>query len=1041
MPPKPARVHGPHGYRPAAAARPAPANRSASPSPSPSPARSASPPPAAPDTDATAVPDANALEGAFGPNPMPLSDQATDANAPVLPALAPVVLPAITAPAEGHDLPPAPADQLPGMRFFKRAAKAMPNRSSSLSYADALASEDSFLVDPAEEPMAPPPLPSASKAQKRKMDDLIAGKPKPKPAGKITNPACVTLRTVLHENSFSPAENRELKRANYRIQQEARQAQLDARQALEKQQHQQDLLQSVLESDARDKARRAAAKAEQQQLNEAHRAELRSELEHLLSVQAEPGTARLAALERQVTRLVDQLAVHPVPPPTRPQAPPPARPPTLLTRPPVPNPAPAPTRVQFNTAPIAFPDLAPPDSDMEAAQAPKPRRQPGPIAQAHQSRLKASTSDSAPKRAKGNSMATVVHSPPVSEEETTEEDEPPAPPRRSQNPLAQLSARAAAPPPPPETGFTAESSLIPFATPDMLRGLEANNITFASLKADPIMAKAVRKAMTWLKWYWSAHRRVSWVTFPPSLTLIARFIMWPEFQAASVQSTKNDARSWYEVSGWDDARVTDACCTHQEPRSSARHSGASTGPHLTPYDASSSTDSDSTSDSGPDSDSDSETDPSATSEKSANPSENPGSPSSSDTSSPSSSSDPDSVPPPSPPKSKAALKRAEKRKRQRELPDAVARIEDPKTSKPTRTTDAPSERDRKLNLEFRKSMTAFTPKVSDYTKQKDLERWCTEIEEAARVHYGPDWQQNPEVIYGAVLAMENELKDMWRDNHKRHPNDPLTWPRLLSWIKAHVDREVRSESRDALQLLIDGKYQQGGKAVYRYLNHFRRITSKIPDTSESQLIQFFLNGMSLNLKPECLTDIKGKPWKTLDALVKHAAAQELKLKARNAPAPSTRNDRGGSKNPTRRTLALAAKKKAKAAARKTRAGRRHTNGTSDHPTDKSLAAAMQAPSQAQRPQGGRPQGGGRDGGRVEGGGQLTGDDSAPFRYNKKISEQQARYLSSTQRCWHCYEPQAACKADRADPSKCNLKGNSVPLAKGAHGGAPAFKGN
>ena len=71
---------------------------------------------------------------------------------------------------------------------------------------------------------------------------------------------------------------------------------------------------------------------------------------------------------------------------------------------------------------------------------------------------------------------------------------------------------------------------------------------------------------------------------------------------------------------------------------------------------------------------------------------------------------------------------------------------------------------------------------------------------------------------------------------------------------------------------------------------------------------------------------------------------------------------------------------------------------------------------------------------------LTGDDAAPYKYNRMISEQQAKFLAAGNRCWHCYEPHPTCKADRADPGKCNLKGNSVPLAKGSHGGAPPFKG-
>ena len=445
--------------------------------------------------------------------------------------------------------------------------------------------------------------------------------------------------------------------------------------------------------------------------------------------------------------------------------------------------------------------------------------------------------------------------------------------------------------------------------------------------------------------------------------------------------------------------------TQAPPPSSARHSGASTAPHLTPYDGSSSTDSDSSQST--DSDSPPESPPASSPSDPTDPSP------------PSSSSEPPSA---SLPQSKASLKRAEKRKRAKEA-DATAHIvPDPKSAR-TPLLDTPSEKDRKLHLEFRKAMTAYSPKISDFSKQKEVSRWTVEIEEAARVHYGPAWQQNPEVVYGAILAFSSELKDMWRDEHKRTPM-PLTWARLLEWIKAHVDREIRSESRDALQNLIDGKCHQGKTAVFRYLNNFRRIVAKIPDTSESQLIQYFLSGISAELKPECLTDIKGRPWKSLDALVKHAAAQELKLKARTTPAsapPKQPGTREG-KNHLRRTLALAAKKKLKATARKTR-----THSDKSEKSDKSLAAVTQDRQEGQR------------GRAVTASMPLTGDDAAPFRFNRMISEQQAKWLGETQRCWHCYETQAVCKADRADPKFCNLKGNSTPLAKGAHGGAPGFK--
>ena len=351
-------------------------------------------------------------------------------------------------------------------------------------------------------------------------------------------------------------------------------------------------------------------------------------------------------------------------------------------------------------------------------------------------------------------------------------------------------------------------------------------------------------------------------------------------------------------------------------------------------------------------------------------------------------------------------------------------------------------------------MMALNPKISDFSKRKEVEKWEVEVEEAARVHYGPLWQENPEVIHGAILATSDQLKDSWRADRKRNPDGELSWKIFKTWILAHVDREIRNEATDAMQQLIEGRYHQKGKALYRYLNLFRRIIHEIPECTENQQVQWFLNGLSDELRPECQTDLKGRPWKKLDDLVKHAAAQEIRNKTRNGKPKTDQPSTKFGKNRLTKTLAIAAlkKKKKQEARKKSKAGL-----STDSKTDPSLAAM-----QAAGANGGTGQKGGRfgssatggSGGRGAGGGggghgggrgvstgprdHFTGDLKAPFGFNRNISEGQAQWLTAGGKCWHCYQPMELCRPDRAVPAVCNLKGHTEPLVKGSNGGAPGW---
>ena len=640
--------------------------------------------------------------------------------------------------------------------------------------------------------------------------------------------------------------------------------------------------------------------------------------------------------------------------------------------------------------------------------------------------------------------------------------------------------------------FNGKGHWLPFAWPELQKDVEAAGYTAAVANAQPELRKKMRHTMAWLKWYFAYRKNAAWGVKGPTLEHIWQLKRNAEFQATPLSKLKLQenpaASSWYEVRG----------CTGRPGAPLTSIPRQETPVHVTPYNSVTTSDvphaaalgkpesslSSSPSSSGGSSEGDSEgssggnsdTEPSSSSgtpTKSA--STDPASPPSSDppqgpskegsSKLPASENPPapprkaeksaSKRPPPSPPTSdsesdsSAAAKKREKRKRQKanRLPKLAPIL------------TGPTETERKRNIEFRKSMSALDPKISDFSKRKEVEKWEVEVEEAARVHYGPLWRENPEVIHGAILATGVQLKDSWRADRKRNPEGALSWKIFMTWILAHVDREVRNDARDAMQQLIEGRYHQKGKALYRYLNLFRRIIHEIPECTESQQVQWFLNGLSDELRPECQTDLKGRPWKKLDDLVKHAAAQEIRNKTRIGKPKSdqtTHNKYG--KNRLAKTLALAAlkKKKRQESRKKSKAGL-----STDKP-DPSLAVATQAAGasggssgQGQKGQGGRfgssaagsGRGAGGGGGRGDGGGRgvntgirdhFTGDAKAPFAFNRNISEGQAEWLAKGGKCWHCYLPMETCRQDRATQAHCNLKGHTDPLAKGSHGGAPGW---
>jgi hypothetical protein len=104
---------------------------------------------------------------------------------------------------------------------------------------------------------------------------------------------------------------------------------------------------------------------------------------------------------------------------------------------------------------------------------------------------------------------------------------------------------------------------------------------------------------------------------------------------------------------------------------------------------------------------------------------------------------------------------------------------------------------------------------------------------------------------------------------------------FLEKYEAQFCREVRYKKVEARMAFAERKVRQRSD-VQAYVTHFRRITLKASDMSETDQIFWFLDGLKPELQERCATDSVGKPWTSLDAVIEYAYGQELALKSRSA---------------------------------------------------------------------------------------------------------------------------------------------------------------
>ena len=352
------------------------------------------------------------------------------------------------------------------------------------------------------------------------------------------------------------------------------------------------------------------------------------------------------------------------------------------------------------------------------------------------------------------------------------------------------------------------------------------------------------------------------------------------------------------------------------------------------------------------------------------------------------------------------------------------------------------DRNRKRDVDFRKDMANIKSRLHDGAKAAHVDRWESDVTEFAQLHYGPEWMHIDTVALGIVQSFTDDLKDMYRADHK-HGSRPLHWAGLLKWVRDHVDREVRDKEQDARQALISGMITQGTGTVHRYHNNFRKALQYIPAMSDLEKIVFFTRGLSASVKPYCTVDVHGKPWTDFNALLDFAVAKEITMQSE---ARTQSQFSALIRGPRDR----AADRKAKAWAKSARNPSLHAqvaDQAGDEPATGKAAKAAAVSGSGNR---GAPRGRGLgrgDSGRGKGGRGdsserrrrvIEGQPGEAYHNNPKISNKQAQWLSDNKYCWHCYLPIPACKAAKKG-QWCNSSGSSTKLTPGMIPGCPGWK--
>ncbi len=108
----------------------------------------------------------------------------------------------------------------------------------------------------------------------------------------------------------------------------------------------------------------------------------------------------------------------------------------------------------------------------------------------------------------------------------------------------------------------------------------------------------------------------------------------------------------------------------------------------------------------------------------------------------------------------------------------------------------------------------------------------------------------------------------------------LTWDAVWQAFTARFCIGLDEIEFDQLHKLQLGRVRQApGQGVREYLNLLHTECALVPDTSERDMIMYFLKGLSSPLRDLCMHPVAGGVWKSLNELVEFTLRQERLLKS------------------------------------------------------------------------------------------------------------------------------------------------------------------
>ena len=354
--------------------------------------------------------------------------------------------------------------------------------------------------------------------------------------------------------------------------------------------------------------------------------------------------------------------------------------------------------------------------------------------------------------------------------------------------------------------------------------------------------------------------------------------------------------------------------------------------------------------------------------------------------------------------------------------------------------------------DIRTEMRMLPVKLSLSSPPQTYRVWLANIERILRNQLGPSWMDEPgfdsgEMAECAIGALESAFQ------HRAQLKNTLSeagwcFETFIAWIEALRPVQVHSEETDTRRQLLSGMFQQGNLSVSDYWSTISREFEKIPDMTDSEQRALFLQFLSNDLFMKCQFNDRGVEFDSIRTLVAHALRAEnliavakrrsySLLSKTSKPAQYNRYKRGGMANMAHGFSSLQAMDCEMAEA-----------GAMDQPpADQGRDDGPQQQGPQQRYHPGTPpyRGGPRDGGRQYGRGgigggrgrgvaaaatsgfDMRGPPNQPFSRNRHISNGQAGWLHSQNRCFQCYRPMPECIPGRENYKFCDRKATASPV--------------